>query len=152
MSHGLLTFDVVKNEFSNFTLLCFIIQGVILSYKHTTQQNGKNTKARKKNLEKSNQRCRGKVVFIVQVYEHTVYFESQQMIRNNVQAAITAERISVSRERLLLIEPIELKKQKLLKDNKRLMRLVEDIIQRLIEIPSKPRITGNLSPRFFTFP
>lgn len=28
------------------------------------------------------------------------------MIRNNVQAAITAERISVSRERLLLIEPI----------------------------------------------
>lgn len=28
------------------------------------------------------------------------------MIRNNVQAAMTAERISVSRERLLFIEPI----------------------------------------------
>ena len=50
------------------------------------------------------------------------------MIRNNVQAAMTAERISVSRERFLLIEPINWKNQKLLKDNRRLMRLVENII------------------------
>lgn len=36
----------------------------------------------------------------------SVYFESQYMMRNNVQAAITAARMSVSLERFLLIEPV----------------------------------------------
>lgn len=49
MSHGLI-FDVVKNVFR--ILLYFMIQGVIMSYKHIIQQNDK-TRKQDKNLEKS---------------------------------------------------------------------------------------------------